>query len=99
MTRYILGRVLAGVPILMLVAIFIFALVHLTPGDPAVLLAGDNATPAQVEAIRARLNPDLPLPQQFWIWFRDVLRLDLGASIYSNQPVTRLIAQRIEPTL
>ena len=98
MTRYVVGRVLAGAPILLLVAVFIFALVHLTPGDPAVLLAGDNATPAQVEAIRARLNLDLPLPQQFGIWFADVLRLDLGASIYSNQPVTRLIAQRIEPT-
>ena len=54
MLRYIVGRLLSAVPILLLVAVFIFSLVHLTPGDPAVLLAGDNARPEQVEQIRAR---------------------------------------------
>jgi peptide/nickel transport system permease protein len=98
MLRYIAGRLLAAIPILVLVAVFIFSLVHLAPGDPAVLLAGDNATPAQVEQIRARLRLDRPLPVQFGLWAADALRLDLGSSIYSNQPVTRLIAQRIEPT-
>ena len=99
MLRYALGRLLAGIPTLLLVSVFIFSLVHLTPGDPAVLLAGDNATPAQVEAIRARLNLDLPLWQQFGLWFRDAIRFDLGTSIYSGKPVTELIAQRVEPTL
>lgn len=98
MLRYIAGRLVAAIPILILVAVFIFSLVHLAPGDPAVLLAGDNATPAQVEAIRERLRLDRPLPVQFGLWAVDALRLDLGSSIYSNQPVTRLIAQRIEPT-
>lgn len=99
MLSYAAARILAGVPTLLLVSIFIFSLVHLTPGDPAILLAGDNATPAQVEAIRERLNLDLPIWQQFGIWFVDAVRLDLGSSIYSGKPVTELIVQRIEPTL
>lgn len=98
MFRYIAGRLFAAIPILIIVAVFIFSLVHLAPGDPAVLLAGDNATPSQVEEIRERLQLDRPLPVQFGLWAADALRLDLGSSIYSSQPVTRLIAQRVEPT-
>ena len=99
MLRYAAGRLLAGIPTLFLVSVFIFSLIHLTPGDPAVLLAGDNSTPAQVDAIRSRLNLDLPIWQQFGLWFGDAVRLDLGASVYSGKPVTELILQRVEPTL
>lgn len=99
MLLYILGRLLAAIPIFLLVAVFIFSLAHLTPGDPAVLLAGDNANPQQVEKIRERLHLDKPLIVQFGIWAGNALRLDLGDSVYSNQPVTKLIAQRIEPTM
>lgn len=99
MLHYIIGRLLAAIPIFALVAIFIFLLLHLTPGDPAVLLAGDNANPQQVEKIRERLHLDQPLIVQFGIWAGNALRFDLGDSVYSNQPVTKLIAQRIEPTL
>ncbi|MEM5474666.1 ABC transporter permease [Hoeflea sp. AS60] len=99
MLRYILGRLLAAIPIFALVAIFIFSLVHLMPGDPAVLLAGDNANPQQVEKIRERLHLDRPVVVQFGIWAANALQLDLGDSVYSNQPVTKLIAQRIEPTM
>jgi len=95
---YLAGRVLSAIPILLLVAIFIFSLVNLTPGDPALLIAGDNATPAQVEQIRERLHLNEPLPARFAIWAGNALQLDLGTSIYSGQPVTKLIAQRIEPT-
>ncbi|MBN9334637.1 ABC transporter permease [Devosia sp.] len=98
MLTYLAGRIASAVPIVLLVAIFIFSLVNLTPGDPAVLLAGDNATPAQVEVIRERLHLDQPLPTRFVVWAGNALRLDLGESIYSNQPVTKLIAQRLEPT-
>lgn len=98
MLLYIAGRLLAAIPITALVAVFIFSLVHLAPGDPAILLAGDNATPSQVEQIRERLELDRPLYEQFGIWAGNALRLDLGESIYSRQPVTRLITQRIEPT-
>jgi len=99
MLSYVAARILAGIPTLLLVSIFIFSLVHMTPGDPAILLAGDNATPAQVEAIRARLHLDLPIWEQFALWFGDAVQLDLGDSVYSGKPVTELIAQRIEPTL
>jgi peptide/nickel transport system permease protein len=99
MLRYIVGRLLAAVPIFALVGIFIFSLVHLMPGDPAVLLAGDNANPKQVEKIRERLHLDQPVIVQFGIWVGNALQLDLGDSVYSNQPVTKLIAQRIEPTM
>jgi peptide/nickel transport system permease protein len=99
MLRYIVGRLLAAVPIFALVGIFIFSLVHLMPGDPAVLLAGDNANPKQVEKIRERLHLDQPVIVQFGIWAGNALQLDLGNSVYSNQPVTKLIAQRIEPTM
>jgi len=95
---YILGRLAAAIPTLLLVSVFIFLLVHLAPGDPALLIAGDNASPAQVEQIRQRLHLDQSLPAQFVIWFSDAVRLDLGASVYSGKPVTELIAQRIEPT-
>ena len=99
MFRYIAGRILAAIPIICLVAIFIFSLVHLTPGDPALLLAGDNASAEQVEAIRERLHLDQPLIVQFGIWAGDALQLDLGDSIYSGQPVSRLIVQRLEPSM
>ncbi|POF30040.1 ABC transporter permease [Roseibium marinum] len=99
MIRYAAARILAGIPTLLLVSVFIFSLAHITPGDPAILLAGDNATPSQVAEIRTRLHLDLPLVQQFGLWLGDALRLDLGKSIYSGKPVTQLIAQRVEPTL
>lgn len=98
MVRYIALRALAALPILAIVAVFIFSLIHVAPGDPAVLLAGDNATPAQVEKIRERLHLDEPLLVQFGIWLGQAVRLDLGQSIFSSQPVTKLIAQRLEPT-
>ena len=98
MLRYVAGRIVATIPILVIVAVFIFSLIHIAPGDPAVLIAGDNATPAQVEKIRERLSLDEPLTTQFWLWVRDLVQFDLGQSIYSNLPVTRLIGQRLEPT-
>ena len=98
MSNYVVRRIAAAVPIVALVAIFIFSLVHVAPGDPAVLLAGDNATPAQVEKIRERLHLDKPVLTQFGIWVFQIAQLDLGQSIYSGQPVTKLIAQRLEPT-
>lgn len=98
MIGYVIRRILAAIPILIIVSIFIFSLVNLMPGDPAVLLAGDNATPSQVEKIRTRLHLDKPVWTRFGIWASNAVQLDLGDSIYSNQPVTRLIGQRLEPT-
>ena len=96
---YVLRRVLAAVPVMALVGVLVFSLLQLTPGDPATVLAGDYASPEQVAAIRAQLGLDQPVLTQFTQWAGHILRGDLGQSIYSNQPVARLIAQRVEPTL
>lgn len=99
MLKYAATRLIAGLPTLILVSIFIFSLIHLTPGDPAVLLAGDSATPEQVSQIRSRLNLDQPLWQQYGMWLFNAVQFDLGASVYSGKPVTQLIGQRLEPTM
>jgi peptide/nickel transport system permease protein len=99
MYTYVLRRVLATIPIMALVAVFVFLLLHMSPGDPAVIIAGDFATPDQVERIRQALGLDRPLHVQFVTWLGNVLRGDLGTSIYSGLPVTRLIGQRLEPTV
>jgi peptide/nickel transport system permease protein len=80
------------------VALTVFALLHLTPGDPAVIIAGDYATTQDIEKIRAKLGLDRPLLAQAGIWIASVARGDLGTSIYSGLPVTTLIGQRIGPT-
>ncbi len=81
------------------VAVIVFLLLHLSPGDPAAIIAGDYANPEDIERIRSRLGLDRPLPVQFVDWIGQVLSGDLGVSIFSNLPVTQLIAQRVEPTL
>jgi peptide/nickel transport system permease protein len=99
MTGYVIRRVLAAIPVLLLVAVFVFLLLQLTPGDPAVVIAGDYATTQQIEAIRQQLGLDEPLLQQMVAWFARLAQGDLGTSIFSRLPVTSLIVQRIEPTL
>jgi peptide/nickel transport system permease protein len=84
---------------MVIVALFVFLLLHLSPGDPAVILAGDFATPDDVARIRALLGLDQPLHLQFLTWLGGVLQGDLGQSIYSGLPVSRLIRQRLEPTI
>src|SRR4030095_1475112 len=99
MLAYII-RVLASTVLVMgIVAVFVFLLLHLSPGDPAAIIAGDNATGDQIAAIRKQLGLDDPLPVQFFRWVSAVLQGDLGISIFSNEPVLKLIGQRIEPTL
>ena len=99
MLGFLARRVAATIPVLVFVAVFVFAMLRLTPGDPAAVLAGDNATPQQIEEIRAQLGLDEPVWTQFAIYASRLLRGDLGVSYFFNQPVTDLIAQRIEPTL
>lgn len=99
MLGYILRRVLAVIPVMAIVAVFVFLLLRLTPGDPAAIIAGDAATPAQLERIRETLGLADPIHVQFVTWMGQLLQGDLGTSIISNQPVTRLIGQRIWPTL
>lgn len=99
MIGYILRRVLAVIPVMLCVAIIVFLLLRLTPGDPATIIAGDNATTQDLERIRERLGLNDPLIVQFFTWMGQLLRGDLGVSLISNKPVTELIGQRLGPTL
>ena len=99
MAAYIFRRLIATIPVLVVVAIFVFLLLHLTPGDPASVIAGDYASPEDVERIRERLGLNKPLHIQFFGWTERLLHGDLGTSIFSQLPVSHLIAQRIEPTI
>ncbi|MRX50534.1 ABC transporter permease subunit [Paracoccus sp. S-4012] len=99
MIGYILRRVLAVIPVLLIVAVFVFLLLRLTPGDPAAIIAGDQATPAQLERIREAMGLNDPIPVQFATWVGQLARGDLGTSLISNQPVSNLIAARIGPTI
>lgn len=99
MFSYIVRRVLATIPVMLIVALFVFSLLYIAPGDPAVVIAGDQASPADVEKIRASLGLDRPFLVRFSEWFFNLLRGDLGVSMFTNIPVSELIGQRIEPTL
>lgn len=92
-------RLAAAFPVMGMVALIVFLLLHLTPGDPAAVMAGDQATLQDIESIRRRLGLDRPLYEQFGLWVWSLLRGDLGTSLYSNLPVAQLIGQRLEPTL
>jgi peptide/nickel transport system permease protein len=99
MFTYVVRRILATIPVMVVVALFVFSLLFIAPGDPAAVIAGDQATPEQVERIRESLGLDRPFLVQFSEWGWRLLHADLGRSIFTNLPVTTMIAQRIEPTL
>jgi peptide/nickel transport system permease protein len=99
MIGFLLRRMLAAIPVMAVVALFVFLLLRLTPGDPAAILAGDNATPEQLERIRTALGLNEPLHIQFLSWIESLLRGDLGTSLISQVPVAHMIGQRLEPTL
>ena len=96
---YIARRILATIPVMAVVALFVFSLLYIAPGDPAAVIAGDQASPADVEKIRQSLGLDRPFLVQFGDWVWRLVHFDLGTSIFTGLPVTQLIAQRIEPTL
>lgn len=99
MLRLILSRLLAAIPVMGVVAIFVFLLLRLSPGDPAAILAGDTATAENIAAIRADLGLDRPIPEQFVTWIGQLAQGDLGKSVLSKQPVAIMIGQRVEPTM
>ena len=90
---------MATIPVMGVVAVIVFLLLHLAPGDPAALIAGDFATAEDIARIGKQLGLDRPLPVQFVGWMGQVLQGELGTSIFSQLPVSRLIRQRLEPTL
>lgn len=99
MAAYLVRRLFSTVIVMTVVGVFVFLLLHLSPGDPAAIIAGDNATTEQIAQMRDRLGLDDPLPVQFLRWAGGVVQGDLGVSIFTNDPVIKLISQRIEPTL
>lgn len=99
MSGYIARRVLATVPVMAVVAAFVFLLLRLTAGDPAAIIAGDIANAQQIAEIRTKLGLDRPLAEQFAIWVRRIAVGDLGESFFFRKTVRELIADRLEPTL
>jgi len=99
MLAYVVRRILATIPVMLVVAFVVFSMLMLAPGDPAAVIAGDQATPQDVERIRQALGLDRPFFIQFADFLWRLVQLDLGTSIFTNLPVTHMIAQRIEPTL
>ena len=98
MLSHVLRRLAASLPVMGFVALFVFGLLYLAPGDPAALMAGDQATAADIARIRATLKLDDPFPIRFGNWVWSLLHGDLGLSLFTNQPVAKMIAQRLEPT-
>ncbi|TNC14443.1 ABC transporter permease [Methylobacterium terricola] len=99
MLGYVLRRLLAAIPVLAIVAVLVFLMLRLTPGDPAAVIAGDNASSEQIAQVRHQLGLDQPLPAQFAIWIGNLARGDLGESFFFKKSIGELILGRIEPTL
>ena len=99
MLAYTLRRIVSTIPVMAIVALFVFSLLYLAPGDPAAIIAGDQASPADIVRIRASLGLDRPFLVRFGDWAWHIAHGDLGTSIFTNLPVTHLIAQRVEPTV
>ncbi len=99
MFSFLARRLLATIPVLLIVSLLVFLMLRLTPGDPAAVMAGDAANTEQIAQIRANLGLDRSIPEQYAIWFASLLRGDLGQSFYYKTGVATLIGQRLEPTL
>src|SRR5215470_13562 len=99
MIAYVFRRLIATIPVMGVVAIFVFSLLYLAPGDPAAIIAGDLATAQDIARIHHQLGLDEPFLLRFWHWTWGVLHGDLGISIFTNLPVSQLIQQRVEPTV
>ncbi|NMM86540.1 hypothetical protein B2J88_19590 [Rhodococcus sp. SRB_17] len=99
MLNLIAKRIASAVPMLLLVSFFVYALVDLVPGDAAAVLAGDNATPEQIEQTRQALGLDQPLIVRYLDWLGGALTGDLGTSLYSSQSVVHILGERLPVTL
>ncbi|MCM3709103.1 ABC transporter permease [Sporosarcina luteola] len=99
MKMYFLKRLLSLIPVLFIVSIVIFMIIHLTPGDPASLVLGEEATEEQIQAMRADMGLDLPILTQYFHWIGNALQGDLGTSYFMRQPVTEAIVSHLAPTI
>lgn len=98
MASYILRRLVLLLPVLLVVGIIVFTLVHLTPGDPAAVILGPEAAPEDVQALREQLGLNEPVYVQFIYWFSDIIQFDLGRSIFLDMPVSQALLDRAQPT-
>lgn len=99
MSGYVLRRIVSTIPVMLIVAVVVFLMLRLTPGDPAAVIAGDNASPQDIAMIRASLGLDQPILFQFVHWLGGILTGDFGQSFFFKKKVSELVADRIEPTL
>jgi peptide/nickel transport system permease protein len=99
MRKYIVRRFLSIIPVLWLVSVMVFALIHLVPGDPVLVILGSSAEAEQIELMRHRLGLDQNIVLQYWKWATALLRGDLGTSIISGEPVAKLILERMPITI
>lgn len=99
MLAFVSRRLLATIPVLLMVAVVVFAILRFSPGDPAIIMAGDGATPERVEQIRQTMGLNEPVIKQFFIWGGKLVQGDMGTSLMSGVPVSKLIGQRLEPSL
>ncbi|MCP4198102.1 MAG: ABC transporter permease [Proteobacteria bacterium] len=99
MGKYALKRLIQMLPVLLLVSIIVFSIIHLIPGDPATIMAGSNATEEQVAALRHQYGLDQPIWSQYFIWLGRVVKGDLGNSLINGYPVNDLIRQRVPATV
>lgn len=99
MKRFIAKRIISVIPVLIIVSIVIFSLIHLVPGDPATAMLGDLATEEDIAALRIRMGLDKPLIEQYFIWIGNVFHGDFGMSVVNNETVGSLIISHIRPTI
>jgi peptide/nickel transport system permease protein len=96
---YLLGRIAAAVPVMIIVAVLVFLMLRLTPADPAAIIAGDFANDQQIAEIRSKLGLDQPILNQFLIWTGNMLQGDFGESFFYKKSVADLVSERLEPTV
>lgn len=99
MKRFIAKRIISVIPVLIIVSIVIFSLIHLVPGDPATAMLGDLATEEDIAALRIRMGLDKPLTEQYFIWIGNIFHGDFGMSVVNNETVGSLIISHIRPTI
>lgn len=99
MRKFVIKRILSVIPVLFIVSVVIFSLVHLVPGDPATAMLGDLATEQDVEALRVRMGLDKPLIQQYFVWIGNIFHGDFGMSVANNETVASMIISHVKPTI
>lgn len=99
MRKFIVGRIVSIIPVLIIVSVVIFSVVHLTPGDPAASILGDEATAEDIAALRARMGLDRPIVEQYFVWINNIFHGDFGMSVAGNETVASMLSSHWEPTI